>query len=331
MKKTPIVSIIVPIYRTEQYIHRCLDSIASQTNQHFEAILMDDGSDDHCPSICDEYVAKYPDIFKVVHQKNQGISIVRNNGIKLSSGKFITFIDSDDYVSSTFIEDLIQGQSFNNADLTICSYKKESNQHLESHIFHSAHLKNDQLYKLITEHNILPQCYTWNKLYKKEIILKHNLRFEPKVSLAEDAIFLFQYLLHINNIELINKENYYYQVSIRDNNLMSIKRDFKERLSNYQYYYTNIKKLEQYLNNKEVTKNIGKHLSIMIDRQIQSIYKKKESHINRIAHLKQIDLKTYALHRKGWSLVDSALVWLLTHRFYHTYDFIMNYISHRNE
>ena len=331
MKNKPKVSVIVPIYRTEKYLHRCLNSIVSQTYQDFEAILVDDGSDDNCPSICDKYARNYPHVFRAIHQNNKGLSSARNIGIKQAIGKFIAFIDSDDYVSPTFLEDFINGQKLHNADLTICSYKKESQNHTESCIFKPTSIEKGQLHKLITEHNLLPQCYTWNKLFKKEIIEKNNLLFERKVSLAEDAIFLYQYLLHIKNIELIDKENYYYQIHIRGDSLMNIKRTFTERLDIYNCYYLQIKKLEQLLNNKEVAQTIGIYLSRMIDRQILSIYTNHNPHHIRIKQLKQIDLKTYSLYRKGWTIKDSILIWLLTHKFYKIYDLFMNLITQQYE
>lgn len=102
----PLVSVIVPIYKVEKYLRRCIDSILAQTYNNFELILVDDGSPDNCGKICDEYEAKYPQI-KVIHQHNQGLSAARNNAVPKSKGDYITFIDSDDFVTTDYLKYLV--------------------------------------------------------------------------------------------------------------------------------------------------------------------------------------------------------------------------------
>ena len=99
-KKTgkPFISIIVPVYKVERYLPRCVESIINQTYRCFELILVDDGSPDNCGVLCDEYAEKY-DYIKVIHQSNQGLSAARNNAVPISKGEYITFIDSDDFVT----------------------------------------------------------------------------------------------------------------------------------------------------------------------------------------------------------------------------------------
>ena len=109
----PLISVVVPVYNVEQYIRECVDSIVSQTYCHLEIVLIDDGSLDNCPVICDEY-AKKDSRIKVVHQKNGGLAKARNVGIENSSGEYITFIDSDDYIASNYIEILYRGIIENN-------------------------------------------------------------------------------------------------------------------------------------------------------------------------------------------------------------------------
>lgn len=104
---TPLVSIIVPIYKVEPYLRRCVDSIVCQTYTNLEIILVDDGSPDTCPQICDEYANKDKRIV-VIHKKNGGLSDARNAGLNSCKGEYISFIDSDDYVDYDFIESLIE-------------------------------------------------------------------------------------------------------------------------------------------------------------------------------------------------------------------------------
>ncbi len=101
------VSVIVPIYKTEKYLRRCVDSILAQTYGNLEVILVDDGSPDHCPEICDDY-ARQDDRVKVIHQINQGVSAARNAGIKAATGGWIQFVDSDDWLEPDYTEKLIE-------------------------------------------------------------------------------------------------------------------------------------------------------------------------------------------------------------------------------
>ena len=111
-----LISIIVPVYKVEKYLKKCLDSIINQTYKNLEIIIVDDGSPDGCPNICDEY-SKKDDRIKVIHQKNMGLSIARNNGIKLATGEYIGFVDSDDYIRYTMYEDMYKAAVNNSAPL----------------------------------------------------------------------------------------------------------------------------------------------------------------------------------------------------------------------
>ena len=100
-----LISVVIPVFKVEKYLTRCLKSVINQTYQNLEIIIVDDGSPDNCPQICDEYKKKDKRI-KVIHKINEGLSAARNDGIKIASGNYITFIDSDDFISKFFIEEL---------------------------------------------------------------------------------------------------------------------------------------------------------------------------------------------------------------------------------
>ena len=116
-----LISAIVPVYNVEKYLYRCVDSILKQTYENFELILIDDGSPDNCSQMCDELSEKDSRI-KVIHQENQGLSAARNSGIKIAKGNYLTFIDSDDWISNTMFEDLINLIKEKNADISICNF-----------------------------------------------------------------------------------------------------------------------------------------------------------------------------------------------------------------
>lgn len=114
-----MISVIVPVYKVEAYLKPCVDSILAQTYSDFELILVDDGSPDNCPQICDEYAEKDPRI-RVIHQQNGGLSAARNSGLDAAVGEYITFVDSDDLVFPDFLENMIKLQNQTQADISIC-------------------------------------------------------------------------------------------------------------------------------------------------------------------------------------------------------------------
>ena len=100
------VSVLVPIYKVEKYLHRCLDSVISQNFQDYELVLVDDGSPDNCPAICDKYQSRYPDIVKIIHKENKGLPSARLAGFEVAKGEYVIFVDSDDYMASGSLQAL---------------------------------------------------------------------------------------------------------------------------------------------------------------------------------------------------------------------------------
>lgn len=123
-----LISVIIPVYKVEKYINKCIDSIINQTYANLEIILVDDGSPDNCGKICDEYAEKDNRI-KVIHKKNGGLSEARNYGIDISKGRYIAFVDSDDYVSDNYIEYMYKLLKDNNADMSICGIQIVNDEH----------------------------------------------------------------------------------------------------------------------------------------------------------------------------------------------------------
>ena len=128
---TPLVSIIVPIYKVESYLRRCLDSVVSQTYTNLEIILVDDGSPDGCPQICDEYASKDSRII-VIHKENGGLSDARNVGLDICKGEYISFVDSDDWINNHYIEKLLSAAETVKADIAVASCKYISDNPLYS-------------------------------------------------------------------------------------------------------------------------------------------------------------------------------------------------------
>lgn len=193
---SPKVSIIIPIYNTAKYLPDCLDSILTQTYQNLEIILIDDGSTDNSSKIADDYATKDSRI-KVVHQKNQGQSTARNHGLRLAAGDYISFIDSDDCIKSTFITDLLNAYT-NNTSLSICGiHYKRLRQHSAEDVYitplrprrSKESLKTYILYLLATDGRLYSSV---NKLYRAEFAKKCH--FDEHLNFAEDTKFVLDYL-----------------------------------------------------------------------------------------------------------------------------------------
>ena len=210
----PEISVIVPVYKVEPYLRRCVDSILAQTFTDIEVILVDDGSPDGCPIICDEYTQRDKRV-KVIHQKNQGVSAARNAGLDWvfanSDSQWISFVDSDDWVHPRFLEHLHRAAVENNVSVSICEYQVEEiftdykgNIEYLARKYKTIELYSDQKYN-----GILGVC--WNKLYNKSIIMKK--RFSEVLAYSEDVVFENSVLVEVDAIAVLKGKLYYYYMN----------------------------------------------------------------------------------------------------------------------
>ena len=211
VNKNPEISIIVPVYNTEQYISRCIESILNQTFKDFELILIDDGSQDKSGEICDKY-AKKDSRIRVFHNNNQGVSATRNYGINLSKGKYLMFCDSDDWVADNWCEELYNTILLYPDSWITCNFfsvDKESNKEesIKNNLNEISKLEKLDFY-LVFKSGM--SIYSWNKIFDKEKIDKFHIRFNESTSLGEDVEFGINYLQVCNDIVVLNKYLYYY-------------------------------------------------------------------------------------------------------------------------
>ena len=204
----PLISVIVPIYNVEKYLQKCVESIINQTYKNLEIILVDDGSPDNCPAICDSYAVKDSRI-KVIHKVNGGLSDARNAGMKIATGEYISFIDSDDYISNDFINELYSAINSQNSDIAECKIIKVYEDEPLGEINDSCKITSfdcqRSLSKLIDEDGF--HQHVWNKLYKSEIALK--LLFE-KGKLNEDEFWTYQVFGMAKKATVVEKTMYFY-------------------------------------------------------------------------------------------------------------------------
>lgn len=218
MKNNPLISVIVPVYKVEQYLEKCVESIKKQTYKNLEIILVDDGSPDNCPALCDS-LAKTDKRIKVIHKPNGGLSDARNAGINIATGKFITFVDSDDYLNLNFIETLYHNLTETGSDVSICNFQDVyENEEVDTSLKETSKIltfdgsnKFEQLYKDLR----LRFVTAWGKLYRKDIFDKVKY---PVGKINEDE-FVCHHILSLCDKVCYSDVKYYYYLQ-RQNSIM---------------------------------------------------------------------------------------------------------------
>ena len=215
-----LVTVVVPVYKTERYLDKCVDSIRNQTYNNLEILLVDDGSPDNCGEICDMLAAKDKRI-KVIHKKNGGLSDARNVGMSIASGHYIVFCDSDDWIEATILEDALQTVLRHNADVVIWGYCADFVDNDEHLIKRVDCVPNSAVCRKTQDNHIaasdLPLGligYAWNKLYRIDLI--RNCLFEKGVSLVEDILFNKEVLLKATTLAFLNKTGTHYVQRYRE-------------------------------------------------------------------------------------------------------------------
>lgn len=202
-----LVSIILPVHNVENYINNCLESLINQTYKNIEIILVDDGSTDNSGKICDKY-KKIDKRITVIHNQNNGVSYSRNYGINLARGKYLIFVDPDDYVDIDYIENLLKPLYEKDYDLVICNIDHIYQNKIVNNFVDVIKLSNDY-YEDFYYLNIL-RATPVNKLFKRDIIKYFNIRFLENVCFSEDRIFNYHYAVHVKSYKYIDKAMYHY-------------------------------------------------------------------------------------------------------------------------
>lgn len=207
-----LISIILPIYRVENYLALCIESLIAQSYKNIEIILVDDGSPDNCPKICDQYSLKDSRI-KVLHKRNGGVSSARNAGLRASRGVYVYFMDPDDLVSPRFLEYMYQAIVTEKCDVSICTFtsdEQEFQRVCSGNFSYEKSIigKRELLERIVFSTDIAG--YTWNKLFKRTLI--GDLLFDESVHMNEDQLFALQYASRVEKAALIQGSLYYYRI-----------------------------------------------------------------------------------------------------------------------
>lgn len=311
------ISVIIPVYNVEKYLNQCIDSVLGQTYQDLEIILVNDGSTDRSPEICEEYKNKDSRI-KLIHQKNSGVSNARNRGIDNAKGEWITFIDSDDYISDNYFDAIKNDNKFDwvflNADRKI-GEKFLTFMNFESKIF-------DKL-SFIKEYAIYPDIPgPWARFYQSKIINENRLRFNPELKFGEDGVFNIKYLQFCKNISTSHSAKYIYRDT--ESGLSKLKVDVKNDYLLFKEIKNEVKKY------KAIPEFYNKTLEYPLGRYLRALYYDKNlSKQKRIEILQKEFEENYEILKQIYNTpkIRFSLVLVKKTGFYNLFDFILSKLS----
>lgn len=213
------VSIIVPIYNVEAELRKCVSSILAQTFKDIEVILVDDGSPDKCGSICDNFASMDSRVV-VIHKENGGLVNARKSGLEKSTGKFISYVDGDDWIEEDFIQNLVDCQQKYNVDIVAAGFSKDIGNISDGHlnVIHSGYYDKQKLIDEVYPRMICAGpyfyfgicSYVWNKLFKKELLFEYQMAVDPRISVGEDTSVVFPLLLQANSLYISENTSYHY-------------------------------------------------------------------------------------------------------------------------
>lgn len=259
-KEKSLVSIIVPAYNTEKYIEKCLFSLQKQTYENCEILILNDGSEDTTAIIANRFQKK-DSRFHVISKKNSGVSDTRNLGIEIAQGKYVIFVDSDDYVTDDYVQTLVETLEKTDVQLVCANFFLVVNEKVKG----NTQLKNDvEILKASEAIDMMAdrdkyQGYLWNKIFKKEVLDNKNIRFDKTIKIWEDMLFCLKYMNHIDKVAYVKKSIYYYNV--RENSAMTNKKIWNE--------YTQLKAIDEMWN--LVQPYEGKFKKVIRDHYVENL------------------------------------------------------------
>lgn len=316
-----ICSVIVPVYNVGKYLRRCLNSLKNQSGNDFEVIMVDDGSSDNSLAICNEY-AEADSRFKVIHKENGGVSSARNIGLDQATGKYIAFVDSDDYVTKDYFEVLrplmLQKHEFivyNNYQELGDGKVETYDRGLEERVYSIEELKDIQ--KLTPYYKdffgLLGTC-PWNKIYSRIIVEENEIRFNTEMTFGEDGCFVFDFLTHINRLYLSNRPLYYYSISNNDSAMRCV--DIKKIGKQMYDMVTLLNRRRQYVKaihfDRDFANNDIDGILFMLNRLVR--VKANRDQLFNI--LKNSGAQDLLIRTKPKGIYRKAIKWFIVHKQY---------------
>jgi len=327
MNSIGCISIIIPVYNSSDYLDSCIEGVLAQSYEDFELLLIDDGSKDNSWSICQDW-SRRDNRIKAFRQDNAGASAARNYGLGVAKGEWILFIDSDDKVLPQYVSDLLEAtEKDSNIVLAVSGVQVYRDlKPAEKRGFPNLICDVSNYKKLFGDIRLHKYGFSVGKLYNREIIESNHLRFDEKICIAEDCMFMLNYLMLCSEtpeakISLIENCNYLYY--IHPNSLSTGSSSVERELYSYNQYRNIINEVKDHFNIDEDTfEFLHSPIVFYADRVINSVYNNVSSSSNRKSLLGQIDKKEYKDHKKIHSSIEKLLVFLFINGYFYLYDII---------
>lgn len=316
-----VISVIVPIYNSEKYLHRCIDGILNQSFTDFELLLINDGSTDESGRICDDY-AKKDSRVRVFHKPNGGVSSARNLGLDNVTGEWVVFVDSDDEVTDLYLYNLLLHTKKMKVDLVISYAIMQDSLGNRVKEIYPENMVEDNYSSLFSFNELNWHTAPWSKLFKSTLC--KELRFVEGMHLGEDLVFLYTYMLSCKSIFVSSDTDYIYNF---ENQISLTKRinKFETELLGYKKVVEVVNKLveEKQLDDKIVELKLGWVIAFYVGRVLNSLYhNSKMSYIERLRIIKSLSIEQYVRFISPSSLKEKFLCKLLNMGMYSIYDFI---------
>lgn len=274
------LTVIVPIYNAEKYLPTCLDSLVSCPLSDMECLLINDGSTDSSLHICNEYTGR-DSRFRVIDKANEGVSIARNIGISHATGKYIMFLDADDYIDTNKWNKIVDAIALELDFIAFSYFTLYENKSVKEELFDIQSLSTndtDSIRKILLGSSALNTC--WGKLFKTELVLNNHISFPKGLRTGEDAIFVLDFLKMANHLLLINESILYYR---QHGESVMHKLDIHSKISDFQQLYNYRRKMSDLWNNEELKAVMYREfLSVITNLLLIYSYKRKYSECNKV-------------------------------------------------
>ena len=317
----PLISVIVPVYNMEKYLHRCIDSILSQTFSDFELLLIDDGSTDKSGEICDNYANK--DIrVRAFHKKNGGVSSARNIGLDNVKGEWIAFVDSDDEIAELYLYNLLSHTENVNVDLVISYAIMQDSQGNRVKEVYPENLVEDDYTPLFSNNELNWHTAPWSKLFRTNLC--KELRFVEGMHLGEDLVFLYTYMLSCKSIFVSNNTDYIYNYE-NQTSLTKRVNKLETELLGYAKILDAVNRLKEVkrLNNQIVESKLGWVIAFYVNRVLNSLYHNSNvTYFERLKIIKSLSIEHYVKYISPSSKKERFLCKLLNIGMYSLYDLL---------
>lgn len=276
-----LITVIIPVYNAEKYIAECLESLINQTYKNLEIIVINDGSKDNSGTICDQYKEKDSRI-QVIHKENGGVSLARNSGLEIAKGKYIAFVDGDDYLDKEYFEKMLKILKEKQVDIVLCGFNRVYDNNIEKVTKGKSLIMNKEEF-LTDILNVQGGAgIVHSKLWKKEVIQGTN--FDKNIKIGEDSYFCIQAVKNVNNVYVLDEALYNYRFN-NESAVRKYKKDFPDLcLTSMKIAKKYIEK--EYNNNKNIIKKFNNYIAYHILLIIVNYCFNNENKLNWIGQIK---------------------------------------------